>query len=311
VLQARFAKLMEQGRAEYLTAESTENTEKIFADSAPSVVNNDKLAEAVLERFRDKDRRETFYRFFRELEELYEILSPDPFLRPYLENYQRLLEMYRLLRAAYEPHVPVDKSFLRKTAEIVQKHTRGGVVREPQATYQLGPNALLALVREEKPETVKVFNLLKELHRLVEEQGHTAPYLFSIGERAEEIRRRFEERQIEAQEALVELEQLVCEYAEAENERCNRVGEGAGRPYAPQAFAVEWWLRARKVDPQQALQVAQTIEIAFAEFPHWMTNRKQEGGLRSRLYKSLLDIGITEVVAWADAILNLLRRAAE
>ena len=64
-------------------------------------------AEAVLERFRDKEDREGFYGYFRELEEVYEILSPDPFLRPFLEDYQTLAEMCRLLRSAYEPHIPV------------------------------------------------------------------------------------------------------------------------------------------------------------------------------------------------------------
>nr|WP_299645270.1 hypothetical protein [uncultured Chloroflexus sp.] len=119
-------------------------------ESVLSVVNHNKLAEAILQRFRDKEQREAFYRFFRELEELYEILSPDTFLRPYLEDYQRLLEMYRLLCAAYEPHVQVDKSFLRKTAEIVQQHSHVGAIREPQATYELGPAALLNLLRAEK-----------------------------------------------------------------------------------------------------------------------------------------------------------------
>lgn len=289
VLQARFEALVAQGRAEYLTAQG-------------SVATNDKLAEAVLERFRDKERRETFYRFFRELEELYEILSPDPFLRPYLEEYQRLLEMYRLLRAAYEPHVPVDKSFLRKTAAIVQQYSRTDAVQEPQATYEIGPAAFLALIDEEKPETVKVFNLLKELHRLVEKEGRATPYLFSIGERAEEIRRRFEERQIEAQQALAELDELVHQLQEANDER-------RASPLSPQAFAVEWWLRTRQVTPQQAMQVAQSMELALAEFPHWMTNRQQEGQLRAQLYRALLTLGVTEVVPWADAILNLLRRA--
>lgn len=299
VLQARFAEMMAQGRAEYLTT-----TEKFSVNSVLSVVNNDKLAEGILQRFRDKEQRESFYRFFRELEEIYEILSPDPFLRPYLEDYQRLLAMYRLLRAAYEPHLAVDKSFLRKTAEIVQQHSHAGAIREPQGTYELGPAALLTLLNEDKPETVKVFNLLKELYRLVNEQGRAAPYLLSIGERAEEIRRRFEERQIESEQALRELDELVKQLNDAHAER-------QSSPLSPRAFAVEWWLRTRQIDPGQALQVAQAMETAFTEFPHWMNNRRQEGDLRTRLYRALLDIGVREVVPWADAILNLLRRAAE
>lgn len=215
-----------------------------------------------------------------------------------------LVEMSRLLRSAYEPHVPVDKSFLRKTAEIVQRHSRTDVVHEPGATYEIGPAALLALLHEEKPETINVFNLLKELHRLVEEQGRTAPYLFSIGERTEEIRRRSEERQVETWQALEELDKLVRELQEARKERRTS-------PLSQQAFAVDWWLRTHQVNPQLANQVAKTLETAFTHNPHWMKDRRQEGALRAILYKTLLDIGIKDVVAWADAILNLLRRAAE
>ncbi|MCX8049401.1 MAG: HsdR family type I site-specific deoxyribonuclease, partial [Methylohalobius sp.] len=295
-LKRRFEELMDEGRRQYLP---------LAAGKA-----EDKAAEALLEHFRDKDRREAFYQFFRELEEVYEILSPDPFLRPYLQDYQRLVEMYRLLRASYEPHIPVDKSFLRKTATIVQQHTHTSLVREPSATYEIGPAALVALLNAEQPDTVKVFNLLKELYRLVQAKGHSAPYLLSIGERAEEIRRRFEERQIESQETLRELGELVQQLRAAEQERRQR-GDFAAHPHAEQAFTVEWWLRIHGIAPERAQEVAKSMEAAFAEFPHWMSDPRQERELRIRLYKALHAIGVPEVVAWADAILNLLRRAAD
>ena len=290
VLQARFAVLVEQGRAEYLilTAEKTE----------------DKAAEAVLEHFRDKERREDFYAFFRELQEIYEILSPDPFLRPFLKDYERLVAAYHLVRSAYEPHIPVDKSFLRKTAEIVQQHTLTSQINEPQATYEIGPEALLALLREDKPDTVKVFNLLKELNRIVAEQGKTAPHLIPIGERAEQIRRRFEERLISAQEALKELDEVVNQLQAAQEER-------RSSPLSAQAFAVEWWLRTQGIEPAQAAQSAASLEEAFALFPHWTISAADERELRTRLYKDLIALGVKEVVAWADRILDLLRRAAE
>ena len=308
VLQERFAELMEQGRREYgmITTENTESTEK---NSVPSVMNlpsvvNDKTAEAVLEHFRDKDRREAFYAFFRELQEIYEIVSPDPFLRPFLKDYERLVEMYRLVRSAYEPHVPVDKSFLRKTAEIVQKHTQTSQVREPQGTYEIGTEALLALLHEDRPDAVKVFNLLKELNRLVAEQGKTAPHLIPIGERAEEIRRRFEERLISAQEALHDLEEIVRQLQAAQEER-------RSSPLSPQAFAVEWWLRTQHIEAEKASQAAASLEEAFVQFRNWMVSTADERELRHCLYSALLQLGVKKVVDWADRILELLRRAAE
>ena len=290
VLQARFTQLMAQGRADYM----------LLTDGK----TEDKAAEAVLEHFRDKERREAFYAFFRELQEIYEILAPDPFLRPFLEDYERLVEMYRLVRSAYEPHVPVDKSFLRKTAEIVQKHTQTSQIREPQATYEIGTEALLSLLHEDRPDTVKVFNLLKELNRIVAEQEKTEPHLIPIGERAEEIRRRFEDRLISAQEALQDLEEVVRQLQTAQEER-------RSSPLSPQAFAVEWWLRTQGIEAEKAAQTAASLEEAFTRFPNWSISVADERELRTRLYKALMTLGVQEVVAWANRILDLLRRAAE
>jgi hypothetical protein len=62
ILFERFQALISRGRADYLP---------LVADR-----NDDKAAEAVLDHFRDEQRREGFYAYFRELEEVYEILSP-------------------------------------------------------------------------------------------------------------------------------------------------------------------------------------------------------------------------------------------
>lgn len=165
-------------------------------------------------------------------------------------------------------------------------------------------------MKEEKPDTVKVFNLLKELHRLVEEQGRTAPYLLLIVEPAEEIRRHFQEGEIEAHQALQELDGLVRQLNEDEEERRNK-GDGTNRPSAQQAFVGEWWLRSYGIAPHQATDVATVMESAFAHSPDWMTSRHQERDFCVRLYKALLDIAVSELIVWADAILNLLRTAAE
>jgi type I restriction enzyme R subunit len=288
VLRERFADLVERGRHDFLPLTAGKHA--------------DKAAEAVLEHFRGKERREDLYSYFRELEEVYEILSPDSFLRPFLEDYQTLVEMYRLLRSAYEPHIPVDKSFLRKTAQIVQQHTTTNAVHEPQATYEIGAGALLALVQEQKPDTVKVFNLLKELHHLVEAEGKSQPHLIPIGERAEAIRHAFEERQINSQQALQELAKLVLDLQEAQEQRQES-------DLSLEAFAVAWWLRVQKGwEVKNAEALAASLEAAFKEFPHWSVSKAHERELRKSLYLELIHAGVKDVVAWTDEILTLLRR---
>ena len=290
VLKERFEILMQQGREAYLPLRAGKS--------------EDKAADAVLEHFRDREAREAFYAYFRELQEVYEILSPDPFLRPFLEDYRALVAMYRLLRSAYEPHVSVDKSFLRKTAEIVQQHTTTQAVHEPQATYEIGAGALLALVAQDKPDAVKVFNLLRALHRLVEAQGKEQPHLIPIGERAEAIRQAYEARQMNSQQALEALNDLVRRLQEAEE-------EWRESDLTPEAFAVAWWLRVQKeMDAPQAHRLAAHIEPAFRAFPHWATSQHQERELRKQLYKILVEAGVKEVVAWTNEVLTLLRGAS-
>ncbi|MDI6851384.1 MAG: HsdR family type I site-specific deoxyribonuclease [bacterium] len=289
VLQSHFSDMMLEAREKYLPIAQGKN--------------EDKAAEAVLLYFRDKEIREKFYRFFRELEETYEILSPDPFLRPYLEDYQKLVNMYRLLRGAYEPGVPVDKSFLHKTAQIVQKHTTTETIHEPHKTYEIGAGALLALTKNDKPDTVKVFNLLKELYRLVELEGKKEPYLIPIGERAEAIRRAFEERQLDSQQALEQLSELVHDIQEAQTQRQKS-------ELSPEAFAVAWWLRVQKgIDAKQAEKLAASLEPAFRDFPHWAVSATHERELRKKIYKELINAGIKDVVAWTDEMFTLLRKA--
>jgi hypothetical protein len=50
--------------------------------------------------------------------------------------------------------------------------------------------------KAQKPDTVKVFNLLKALDQLVRQNAGKEPYLISIGDRAAEIAAAFEDRQV-------------------------------------------------------------------------------------------------------------------
>jgi type I restriction enzyme R subunit len=240
VLQVRFAELVIRGKEEYLP---------IGAD-----LDEDKAAEAVLEHFRDKEEREGFYAFFRELEELYEILSPDPFVRRYLGDYGTLTRVYHLLRAAYEPSVPVDKSFLRKTADLVKKHTETPIIFEPEGEHDLTPETLERLAKQDDPETVRVFDLLKTIRKIVEEKGDELPYLIPIGERAEAVAEAFEERQDTTQEALRKLYELAEEYERAEEDR-----KKSDLP--DEAFAVFWYLKSEEVEGAE--QVGQGSGCCF------------------------------------------------
>ncbi|MFN3763024.1 MAG: type I restriction endonuclease subunit R, partial [Anaerolineae bacterium] len=184
----------------------------------------------------------------------------------------------------------------------VQEQTRAGVVREPGAIYALGVEHLDALVMEERPDVVKVFNLLQEIGELVERQGLQQPHLISIGERAEEIARAFRERQITTQQALEALlTGPVQEIREAEQARCQSDMD-------PETFAVFWLLH--RGDVKDAPEVARHLMDACLRYPHWMSSEDQERKLRIEMTRILLGGGLLaeKAPALVDRLLRTLRR---
>ena len=60
---------------------------------------------------------------------LYEIISPDAFLRPFIDDYAALSSIYAVVAKAYTKQVYVDKAFQRKTNQLVQKHVTTGPIQ--------------------------------------------------------------------------------------------------------------------------------------------------------------------------------------
>src|SRR5260370_30707675 len=58
---------------------------------------DDKDVDNLIEHFRDKDRRKEFFKEYKEIEMLYEIISPDSVLRPYIDHYATLSAMYAVV----------------------------------------------------------------------------------------------------------------------------------------------------------------------------------------------------------------------
>jgi len=271
LLKTKFAEDMSRAREAYLP---------LVTGQSP-----DKAIENALEHFRDKEVRQTYYGFYSALEDLYEILSPDAFLREYIVDYETLSRLYQVLRAAYEPGLSIDREFSRKTAALVQQHSHGGPIREPSEVYEIREDTLEVLRTSDLPDTNKVFNLLKSLRKTVAGMVGRAPYLIPIGERAEAIALLFQERQITTQEALQQLEELVQEFQQAEKARKKQGLPG-------EAFAVYWLLNRQEVP--RAETIAAEMAESFASRPHWKINEAQAREVRRALYAALIRSGRTE-----------------
>ena len=286
VLQDRFRDLLDEGRRTYLLI------------TAGRVA--DKAVEAVLEHFRDKEVRRQFYVFFRELEDVYEILSPDAFLRPLMADYGSLAEMYQVVRANYERGVSTDREFLRKTAALVRKHTEAKGIVGAGKVHRLTAETLTQIAGNDEPDAVKVFNLLRAVRQASDEEGAKEPYLLDIVTRAEEVLVAFGDRQRTTRDALADMLKIVEQLRTARQER-------EASDLSPEAFAVSGFLKQEGV--AKADEVARQVATAFAGFPHWRTSRRQEQDLRKALYAALLAGGVSTVVDYAQRLMTNLRGA--
>jgi type I restriction enzyme R subunit len=266
-LQTRFAELIAEGRDRYL--------------GLAKGLTGDKAVEAIVEHFRDEDNRTALQEFISELENLFEIISPDPFLRPYLEDYEALMNVYAVMRAAFFPGQDIDQSFLHRTAELVQKKTTLYGLEAHRTVYELNDKAIEDLTTGTAPDTVKVVNLVKTMHELVVREKATKPYLLSIGERADAIAAAFRDRQTSTEQALEQLSLLAKETKEAE-----KAQESTGLD--AEAFAVLWFLRGKGFPDNKAQAIAAAASSAFTQFPQWRNRADQERQLRLKLHAAIL-----------------------
>jgi type I restriction enzyme R subunit len=284
VLKELFATLMRQNASVYLPL--TQGWD-------------DKAKERAIEYFVDQERRKGFFEFFRQTQSLYDILSPDAFLRPFMEEYLALAELYGLIRNAYSDRIYVDRELTAKTKRLLQERTQGGEIELPGAIYTLGPTELAALKQSDASETTKILNLRKILAAVVAQQSAAKPFLLSIGERAEVLMQAYEDRQLTTQQVLAEFEQLAQVYVQADAERQQlEVDENT--------FAI--YTALKPVVTTLQVEQATAINALFARFPDFQWDEQQRSKLRAELYRALRPlVGREKFIAVTNTLLKLQR----
>jgi type I restriction enzyme R subunit len=287
VLKSLFAKMMQEQSGEYLGLLKGRS--------------GDKLVEYVIEYFDDKDKREEFFKFFKQLESLYEIISPDKFLRDYLDDYSRLSHLYQTVLSAFLPRVHTDKELMRKTAELVKAYVKVGYMAKTLLpVYQINEQTLEALKKDDKSDKAKIINLRKSITVYVDENSDRMPYLIGIGERLEAINDLYERRQIDTAEALRRLEEIVREINRAKKEQ-------AEKKLDTKTFSIYWILKSRYVVAAQKL--AEKIEDLLQKYPNWQVNSEEKRNLRLGMYGQLMKpIGRGHVQEVIDKILDIAKR---
>jgi type I restriction enzyme, R subunit len=225
---------------------------------------NDKDVDLLIEHFRDADRRKAFFKEYKEIEMLYEIISPDAFLRPYLDDYATLSAVYEVVRRAYTKRIMVDREFQRKTNALVQNHIDSTPISNVTDFIEINAQTIEAISQQDKGDATKVINLIKSIEKKAEEESDD-PTLILLSERAKAIQEIYEERQTSTQEALNELLLAIAERDRQQKERAEKGFNGL-------TYFVYRTLLDENIPNTD--EVSKQIGQAFINFPNWQRSEK-------------------------------------
>ena len=262
---------------------------------------DDKDVDTLIEHFRDPERRKEFFKEYKEIEILYEIISPDAFLRPFIDDYSTLSAIFQVVRKAYTKTVMVDRDFQAKTNQLVQDKVGSYGVGHLDEILEINADTIELINKNNRGDGTKVINLIKSIERLADESSDD-PYLIAMGERARAVQESFENRQTSTAEALEELLREV-----AGNEARKKV-------QAEKSFdGLTYFVYRTLLDAQiaNAEDVSRKIRDAFTDFPNW---RRSENAMRELRKKVTFAIfaeteDLDAVSALVDELFSLLEKA--
>ena len=239
---------------------------------------NDKDVDNLIEHFRDPERRKAFFKEVKEIEMLYEIISPDAFLRPFIVDYTGLCAIYAVVAKAYTRTVSVDREFQRKTNALVQKHINSLAIEPPGEIVAIDSDTIEWLKARKQGPGLRVVNLVKSIEKAAQDNSDD-PYLIAMAERARLVQEKFEQRQSSTSEAL---EQLLAELEQNEA----RKKQQAERGFDSLTFFVYQLLLDANVPNPQA--VSARIRSAFLDHPNWTTSEAALRELRQQITFALV-----------------------
>jgi type I restriction enzyme R subunit len=281
--------------------------EKDYLDAGEGGSADERLERLVFGRFLVPEVRKAFFEAYKEIETLWEILSPSPELRDHIESYKHLSQLYASVRNAYAEKVGFVADLAYKTRRLIEESaTQQGLGRLTKSvTFDV--KTLESLRGEKGSEEGKVFNLVRGLQQEIDENAAVAPVLQPLKDRAERILKDLEERKTTGLAAMDQLAALAVE-----KESAMKTAQDSG--LSAKAFGVFWGLRedpAIKAAGIDTLALAGEAEEMLGRFPNAPVNPDEQRRLRASLYKPLLALPQDERARVVEQVVKLLLAGAE
>ena len=262
---------------------------------------NDKDVDNLIEHFRDKERRKEFFKDYKEIEMLYEIISPDAYLRPFIEDYTTLSKIYLVVRKAYTKRIYVDRDFQKKTNDLVQGLVGATLNETPTPGVFIDRSTLETIAAKVEGKATKVINLVKAIEKSADEQSDD-PFLVAMAERAKAVQEAFEERQTSTEKALEDL------FAEIEKNN-RRKQEQSEKGLDGLSYFVLCKLTEDGIP--NAEKVSGKIREAFAKHPGWKEGEGELRELRKQVTFAVYseEDDLDKVTTTVESLFSLLEKA--
>ncbi|MHB8145814.1 MAG: type I restriction endonuclease subunit R [Vulcanimicrobiaceae bacterium] len=245
---------------------------------------DERLERIVYGRFRGADERKRFFEAYKELENLYEILSPSAELRDHIATFKRLAKLYAAVRNAYSTQLGFTTDLAYKTRRLIEENAEHEGLSRFSKSVTFDVATLEGLQRDTGPDEGKVFNLVRGIQKQAEEHPEQAAVLRSLKDRAERVLKSMMDGLTSAHDAMVELERLAVEKEAAER-------EARASGLSPRAFGVYWVLRddSSLVNANiDAMAFAREVQTLIERYPDASVNADERRLLLTGLYRPLL-----------------------
>ncbi len=263
---------------------------------------DERLEKLVFGRFLEPVARKAFFEHFKEIEALWEILSPAAELRDHISTYKQLTQLYAAVRNAYAEKVGFTADLAYKTRRLIEGSAEQQGLGRLTKSVTFDVATLKSLRTQDGSDEGKVFNLVRGLQKEIDDDAAAAPVLQPLKDRAERILKDLEERKTTGLAAMDLLAGLA-----AEKEAAIKAAQDSG--LSARAFAVSWVLRedeAVKAAGIDEAVVAKEAELLLARFPNAAVNADEQRRLRASMYKPLLALAPEERARVVDLVVRLL-----
>lgn len=279
-----------------------EQAKKDYLESDVGGSPDERLERLVFGRFLTPEARKVFFEHYKEVEALWEILSPDPALRDHIATYRQLSQLYATVRNAYAEKVGFIADLAYKTRRLIEESAEQHGLGRLTKTVTFDVATLKSLRGDNGSDEGKVFNLVRGLQHEIDQDPAAAPVLQPLKDRAERILKDLEERKSTGLAAMDHLAALA-----AEKEAAMKAARDSG--LSTRAFAVAWVLRedaAVKTAGIDPMSLAKDAEELLGRFPNASVNADEQRRLRASLYKPFLALAQEERARVVDLVMRLL-----